>query len=181
MHPLVLKLGATGLPQCWMDVHEAVTEMTSGKILYSFGEICATLRGGINAQGLQSRFEVPQILVSRFVPRVDATIPPLTNRTLFARDRQICLYCGERFSLLLLSRDHIVPLSRGGRDRWTNVVTACKRCNNRKGNRLLSECGMELLAVPYTPNRHEYLYLSNRRILADQMEFLKRGFRNLVA
>ena len=48
-----------------------------------------------------------------------------------------------------------------GQDDWTNVVTACKRCNTRKGNRLLSECSMELLALPYRPNRAEYLALTH--------------------
>ena len=181
MQPLILKVSASGLPQCWMNVYEAVTEITSGKILYSFGEICSTLHGGINNDGIQSVLDLPQILVTRHTPRVNNETPPLTNRTLFARDKQICLYCGGQFAVHMLSRDHIVPISRGGRDNWTNVVTACKRCNNHKGSHLLAECNLELLAIPYTPNRHEFLYLSNRRILSDQMEFLKRGFRNLVA
>ena len=67
-------------------------------------------------------------------------------------------------------------MSRGGRDRWSNVVTACRSCNTRKGNRTPEEARMPLLAVPYVPNWAEYLALSNRKILADQMEFLKSQF-----
>jgi len=53
-----------------------------------------------------------------------------------------------------------------------NVVTACRACNQRKGNRTPEEAHMHLLYAPYVPNRAEFLILANRRILADQMEFL---------
>ena len=58
--------------------------------------------------------------------------PGLTNQMLFVRDRQVCAYCGGRFMVRDLSRDHVVPVSRGGRDSWTNAVTACRGCNTRK-------------------------------------------------
>ncbi|MBO6555246.1 MAG: HNH endonuclease [Pseudomonadales bacterium] len=103
--------------------------------------------------------------------------PPLTNRALFRRDQNICLYCGNEFKECDLSRDHVIPVSRGGQDSWTNVVTSCKRCNARKGNLLLDECSLELLALPYRPNHAEYLALSHSgRILGDQMTFLRRQF-----
>ena len=101
-------------------------------------------------------------------------VPPLNNRELFRRDRHMCAYCGGEYGYFRLTRDHITPLSRGGRDTWMNVVTACRHCNGHKRNRLPQECGMELLYAPYVPNKAEYLILTNRRILADQMEFLKQ-------
>ena len=62
-------------------------------------------------------------------------------------------------------------------DRWTNVVSACRRCNQHKGNRLLHEIDMELLALPFQPNRAEYLALTNsRRIRADQQDYLSDMF-----
>jgi 5-methylcytosine-specific restriction endonuclease McrA len=101
----------------------------------------------------------------------------LTNQALFKRDCNLCLYCGEEHVDHELTRDHVIPRSRGGRDSWDNVVSACRRCNHRKGNRLSHECSMELLALPYVPNFPEYLALSNSgRILGDQMEFLKVQF-----
>ncbi|MGD9600817.1 MAG: HNH endonuclease [Gammaproteobacteria bacterium] len=108
------------------------------------------------------------------VPR---TTPPLSNHELFHRDAYLCMYCGEQFSDGQLTRDHVVPLSRGGVDTWSNVVAACKECNTRKGGRTPEQARMPLLAVPYVPNWAEFLALSNRRILADQMEFLKSQFR----
>ena len=74
-----------------------------------------------------------------------------------------------------LSRDHVKPVARGGRDSWTNTVTACRRCNTRKGSRSPEQAGMPLLYVPYVPDRHEHFILRNRRILADQMEYLLAG------
>jgi len=68
-------------------------------------------------------------------------------------------------------------LSRGGLDCWTNVVSACRRCNTRKGNTEIEALGVQLLALPYMPNHAEYLALSHSgRILGDQMQFLKRQF-----
>jgi 5-methylcytosine-specific restriction endonuclease McrA len=71
-----------------------------------------------------------------------------------------------------LTRDHVHPLSQGGDDSWENVVTACFPCNSRKGGRTPQQASMPLLAVPYRPSWIEHLILSNRNILADQMEFL---------
>ncbi|MDC3197192.1 HNH endonuclease, partial [Gammaproteobacteria bacterium] len=68
------------------------------------------------------------------------------------------------------------PLSRGGIDVWTNVVTSCRRCNNRKADRSPEQANMELLAIPFVPNQYEFLYLSNHNVLADQMEFLSTRF-----
>src|SRR5258708_18071676 len=99
-------------------------------------------------------------------------VPPLNNRELFRRDRHICAYCGGGFNFLRLTRDHIRPVSRGGTDTWMNVVTACRACNGIKRNRVPEESGLELLYAPYVPNKAEYLILTNRKILADQMEFL---------
>ena len=70
-------------------------------------------------------------------------------------------------------RDHVMPISRGGKDCWENVVAACFHCNSRKGGRTPQQASMPLLAVPYRPSWVEHLVLSNRNILADQMAFLK--------
>jgi hypothetical protein len=86
------------------------------------------------------------------------------------------MYCGERFPSSQLSRDHVRPLSQGGRDTWTNVVTACRRCNNHKAWRTPEQAGMQLIAVPFKPTYAEYIYLKGRRVLADQMEYLLAHF-----
>ena len=86
------------------------------------------------------------------------------------------MYCGNYFMRSELSRDHITPISQNGQDIWTNVITACKRCNNYKAGRTPEQAGMELLAVPFSPTHAEYVYLRGRRVMADQMEFLKAHY-----
>ena len=70
----------------------------------------------------------------------------VTNTFLFARDDYTCMYCGRHREELkgrqFLTRDHVLPISRGGGNTWDNVVTACSPCNNRKGNRLPREAGV---------------------------------------
>jgi 5-methylcytosine-specific restriction endonuclease McrA len=80
----------------------------------------------------------------------------VTNTFLFARDGYRCQYCARAGYELRpresLTRDHVVPISRGGLNTWANVVTACSSCNTRKANHLLSESGMHLLRAPSEPH-----------------------------
>src|SRR5919112_928102 len=80
----------------------------------------------------------------------------VTNTFLFARDRYRCQYCGRTSADLkpreALTRDHLIPISRGGTNEWTNVVTACSSCNTRKANRMPHEIGMQPLHPPVEPH-----------------------------
>lgn len=100
----------------------------------------------------------------------------VTNTFLFARDDYTCQYCGTHRSALrgreFLTRDHILPLSKGGENRWDNVVTACSRCNNRKGNRLPWEAGLEPLSAPREPN-YVHLVWAVRRVTETQAKYIK--------
>ena len=182
-YPLILKLDITGNPDSWINHEEAIRLYASERVVATLGTERFLFRGGINAlSNIQSRIEVGSILLTKgkfkHHSHNNHFIPHLTNRALFRRDGYICLYCGEKFRQLDLTRDHIIPMSRGGSDSWENVVTACYRCNNQKGNRTPEEWGKyTLLAVPYVPNKAEYLFLQNRRIIADQQEFLMARFR----
>ncbi len=75
--------------------------------------------------------------------------PGWTKRGVLKRDAHTCGYCGERAATV----DHIVPLSKGGRNTWTNTVAACHTCNSRKANRTPGEAGMPLRAKAYAPTR----------------------------
>lgn len=72
---------------------------------------------------------------------------PLTKRNVLARDSHRCSYCTSKGDTV----DHVIPRSRGGLNVWTNVVAACRRCNNRKDDRLLSEIGWKLKFEPKAP------------------------------
>ena len=176
MEPLVLTVDMAGLPQAWVPLEDAITYHAKHLVAWSIGDIVREFRGGWQRNGVRSRIATKSILaIKGTVPGEHFHTPGLTNALLFARDRQLCAYCGQRFMLRDLSRDHVVPVSRGGRDVWTNSVTACRRCNTKKANRSPEVADMPLLYVPYVPNRHEHFILRNRRILADQMEYLLAG------
>lgn len=86
----------------------------------------------------------------------------VTNTFLFARDHYKCQYCGKHAKELGqrkgLTRDHILPLSRGGENSWENCVTACSQCNWEKADRPLGEARftdgrlMKLLSTPHEPH-----------------------------
>lgn len=180
MPPLILRLDVAGAPVTWIPWQDAICLYCRDMVAWTAGDRAFTFRGGIaRATGMRSSVTVNSIIAVRrssIHKHVKRTIPPLTNQELFLRDGHLCMYCGGEFSQEHLTRDHLMPMSRGGKDRWSNVVTTCRSCNTRKGNRTPEEAGMSLLAVPYVPNWAEYLALSNRRILTDQMEFLKSQF-----
>lgn len=100
----------------------------------------------------------------------------VTNTFLFARDDYRCQYCHRTQADLrqreCLTRDHLIPVSRGGGNEWTNVVTACSTCNTRKGNHLPHECGMEPLHPPTEPH-FVHLAWSVRRLTATQQKYIR--------
>ena len=100
----------------------------------------------------------------------------VTNTFLFARDRYRCQYCGRSQIELKpresLTRDHLVPLSRGGTNDWTNVVTACSSCNTRKANHFANEIGMHPLTRPVEPH-FVHLSWAVRKLTPVQSRYIK--------
>ena len=172
----LLGLDAHGRALDWMSWQDATCLYARGAVAWTLGDPCLEIHGGIcRASGEQSIVQLHPIIAARGHARPQAMdpTPALTNQALFARDQHLCLYCGREFHRSALTRDHVHPVSKGGRDIWENVVAACFHCNSRKGNRTPQQAGMPLLAVPFRPSWIEHLILSNRNILADQMAFLK--------
>lgn len=125
------------------------------------------------------RQEVPCPTVIRLVRYVHVPRQfrrQVTNTFLFARDNYRCQYCGrgrhELTGRQFLTRDHLVPLSRGGDTLWENVVTCCSPCNNRKGNHLLSEVGFTVLSQPREPN-YVTLVWAVRKVTPVQAKYIR--------
>lgn len=175
----ILTLDAQGQPHRWISHEDAITYHAKNLVAWQLGEGQGdvTFRGGENrSTGLISTIQTAPIIAVKGHAAAAKRMhkaPSLTNRELFRRDRHLCAYCGKTFSDIKLTRDHVIPRSKGGPDKWTNVVTACESCNHKKDDMLLEECGMKLLYVPYAPNRAEALILENRNVLACQMDYLK--------
>jgi hypothetical protein len=174
--PLVLQLDQAGNPQCWINHEKASYYYCKNLVAWTTNAADFTLHGGTNRMGVQSKLTMETIIAvkGKITNRQSEIMNkvPLTNRTLFRRDQHLCAYCGHTYASNDLSRDHIIPTSKGGKNTWMNVVTACHTCNKLKDDKTPDQAHMPLLFCPYTPNRAEYLILQNRKILADQMEFL---------
>ncbi len=174
--PLILTLDYHGVPHRWVTWQQACFYYAKNLVAWTLGDVAFTVYGGVSRMtGERSSISGHSIIAIKgraMAIRAFNQVPPLNNRELFRRDRHLCAYCGGEFGFLRLTRDHIRPVSRGGRDTWMNVVTACRHCNGLKRNRTPEEAGVQLVYAPYVPNKAEYLILTNRRILVDQMEFL---------
>jgi len=174
--PLILSLDLHGIPHRWISWQQACYYHAKNLVAWTLGERTFTFNGGISRlTGERSSITTHSIIAVKgkaMAGRGFNQVPPLNNRELFRRDRHRCAYCGVDFHYFRLTCDHVLPISRGGRSTWMNVVTACRQCNGAKRNRTPDEAGMQLLYAPYVPNKAEYLILTNRRIFADQMEFL---------
>jgi hypothetical protein len=172
---LILLLDSNGQPNRWVNWQTATVYHSKGLVSWSLGNNETVIRGGNNRMtGTQSIITTSSIIAIKGEGKGKRKNrpPSLNNRELFCRDRHLCAYCGKIHPDSKLTRDHVIPKSKGGKDIWTNVVTACGSCNSKKDDRLLEDCGMKLLYIPYMPTRAEHLILSNRNVLADQMEFL---------
>ena len=182
LHHQVLRTDAAGMPLEWVNYQDAVRLYHLGQVAYSCGSLLYRVHGGICAlTGQRSYIDVNSIIATYggnklLRKALNQYVPPLNNPALFKRDAHLCMYCGVRFRVHDLSRDHVTPISQNGMDSWTNVVTACRRCNNHKAGRRPEQANMERLAVPFTPTHAEYLYLQGKLVLTDQMEFLRAHF-----
>ena len=141
----VLVLNATYEPLSVVSVRRAVVLLLKEK-----AEIVEAAEAQLRSENLT----IPRPLVIRLVYYV--RIPyrvsiPLTRRTVLARDHYTCQYCGFVPPRQMLTLDHVLPRSCGGKTTWENVVTACQKCNGRKGNRTPDEARMTLLTEPKRP------------------------------
>jgi 5-methylcytosine-specific restriction endonuclease McrA len=135
----VLVLNATYEPLNVVSVKRAVVLLLKEK-----AQIVEATEAWVRAQSIPHRLSLP-----------------LGRRTVLARDGYTCQYCGAQPDKSELTLDHVVPRSRGGRSSWENVVTACTRCNQRKGCHTPKEAGMPLRT---SPRRPRYIALT---VLAD--------------
>lgn len=87
----------------------------------------------------------------RYIPKVSRAV---TKRAIVLRDGSCCQYCLREFPSSELTKDHVIPISRGGPTSFTNLVAACKKCNNHKANRTPEEAGMVLARRPVELSIH---------------------------
>ena len=132
MNPSILRINTAGLPVDWLTWQEAVCLHARELVSWTYGEEVMEVRGGhCRLTGEQTLVTLNSIMAckGKVFDKVRRE-PPLTNRALFRRDQNICLYCGNEFKECDLSRDHVVPVSRGGKETpySLNARRSCWRC-----------------------------------------------------
>ena len=103
--------------------------------------------------------QVPRVIRLMSYDRLPKQTVKFNRRHIFARENNLCQYCGKKFPTSKLSLDHVFLRSRGGKSTWENIVCACLTCNVRKGGRTPAEANMKLIKQPVKPKRSPLLNL----------------------
>lgn len=118
---------------------------------------------------VDKQYALPSVIkLARYV-RFPFRMVEISRRNVLKRDANTCQYCGSRNNLTV---DHIIPRSRGGKDTWDNLVTACVSCNNKKGNRTPREASMRLRTEPSKPNYFVFMKATLGKIEDKWQQFL---------
>ena len=143
---LVLLLNASLQPLNVISKRRLVVLLTKQRVTFIDEVARAAVEEAMHRRCLGDDVVIVRLLTNIQIPR---RMLRANRRNLLLRDDHTCQYCGKAMPASQLSVDHVVPTSRGGSgNSWENQVIACRRCNNRKGNRLLSEAGMRLVRSP---------------------------------
>ncbi|RKY98718.1 MAG: HNH endonuclease [Candidatus Hydrothermota bacterium] len=105
-------------------------------------------------------YRAPSVIKLNYYVKLRYREVPLTKRNILRRDNYTCQYCGTREGPMTV--DHVIPKRLGGRDEWANLVCACFRCNNKKGDRTPEEAGMKLLRKPRKPSYFTLLFATRK-------------------
>ena len=109
---------------------------------------------------------VPAVAKTLRYFRVNEEKAVFSRKNIFLRDNYTCQYCGIKYDQKELTYDHIIPKSIFRKQKmntsattWTNITTACIKCNRKKGNKSPKEANMQLKSIPIEP-KHNNRYLS---------------------
>ena len=143
-----LVLNATYEPLRVVPWQKAITLLFQGKV-----EVIAVYDREI--RGVTVRVRLPSVLRLLRHVRMKRSFAdvPFSRANVYARDEHTCQYCGHRFPPSQLTFDHVIPVARGGRKEWENIVTCCIPCNRRKGGRTPEQAGMHLIRIPKRPDK----------------------------
>lgn len=151
----VLVLNATYEPLSIVSVKRAIVLLLKEK-----AELVEAAEARLRSENLS--LPVPLVIRLVYYVKIPRRVTlPVTRRGILARDHYACQYCGATPLRQDLTIDHVLPRSRGGKTTWENVVTACQKCNSRKGSRTPVEANMELRSQPRRPRYIAIAALSN--------------------
>ena len=106
-------------------------------------------------RSVNSQVPFPSVIKLEHYRRIPFKNIILSRKNILRRDGHRCQYCGATSAPITV--DHVVPKSLGGRDTWDNLVAACVRCNNVKGNTTPEKAGLKLRSVPRKPSHITFI------------------------
>lgn len=109
-----------------------------------------TPANGLRLRTVSTSYALPSVVRLWRYRKVPFRRIMLSRKNIFTRDGNRCQYCKTSRGPLTL--DHVIPKTMGGDDTWENLVCACAKCNNKKGDRTPEQAGMKLLKRPARPN-----------------------------
>ena len=150
-----LLLNATYEPLRIVNWQKAVTLWCQGKV-----EVIAVHDREVRSVSIS--FKLPSVirLLRHIKIRRRFDYVPFSRANIYARDSYKCQYCGDKQPTSELTFDHVVPVARGGRKDWENIVTCCITCNRKKGGRTPAEARLHLIRVPRRPERAPAIRIS---------------------
>jgi len=142
---------------CLLYLRHAEVVVKEGGAFYTFGfedwrDFSQQNTDGDFISTVSYRLKIPQAIVLLLYDKLPPRRVKFTRKNIYRRDNNTCQYCGRKLPTDQLNIDHVIPLSRGGKNTWENVVCSCIACNMRKGNRTLKEAGMRLIRKPKKPD-----------------------------
>jgi len=149
MNRKVLVLNHNYEPLSVCNVRKAVILLYLGK-----AELVEARNGDL-VRSVRISMPLPSIVRLSLFVRVPYKKIILSRKNILRRDSHRCQYCGR--GDVPLTVDHIIPKARGGTDSWENLVCACVRCNNKKGDRTPADSHMQLHRKPFRPNHVMFL------------------------
>tara|TARA_R110002020_G_scaffold32729_2_gene100337 strand:- start:782 stop:1288 length:507 start_codon:yes stop_codon:yes gene_type:complete len=153
-----LKLDSSFRPIEVIDAVEALVLCLIGKAqaIESYSKV-------INS--VNESFQLPCVIALKRIVRFRYKTIPCHRRNVIWRDQNQCQYCAKHFVIDKLTIDHIVPRSQGGKNEWLNLATACKKCNQKKGDKTPSEARMPLIKRPSVPKSDIFKNINKNQII----------------
>lgn len=121
-------------------------------VLWFQGKVEVLEYHNVFVRSVRSSFQLPSVMrLKTYVRPRNYGAVRFCRENVYIRDNFTCQYCGIKKSPKHLTLDHVVPVSLAGPKSWTNVVAACRECNQRKANRTPKSANMPLLQEPKIP------------------------------
>ncbi len=152
-----LKLDSSFRPVDVIDAVEALVLCLIGK-----ARVIENYKKEINS--VAESFKLPAVIVLNRYVKFRFSYVACNRTNVLWRDKNQCQYCANYFNADKLTLDHVIPKSRGGDNSWTNLVAACKKCNQRKGSKTPKESGMKPIRQPFRPKANILRTLKKEQI-----------------